>query len=371
MPSINTAWNGKFFGIPFNGRKNANIINGGIGLGYNLIGNPYPSPLNIQEFITGNVNTIDGTLHFWTNTNAPSGGIYTINNFASRNLTGGNAAVNGSLVPDTFVQTGQGFYVNSLVTGPMYFTNSMRNKISNNQFINRNASSVSLNTEEKHRLWLNLSEVDKNHNQILIGYTQNATNAIDFGYDRKLLNNGTSFIYSLLDEEAYVIQAKALSFSNEDLVPLGFNTQKTGVFTISLGDVDGLFLANQNVFLKDVETGIIHNLNNRSYTFTSNVGLFNDRFEIVYRNSTLSQEENIFNENTVLLFEEQNVLNINSINAKISSILVYDVLGRVLYSEKNINKNTIQLSKLKKTNGMLLIQLSDENKKVIQKKIIF
>jgi hypothetical protein len=371
MPSINTAWNGKFCGTPFNGRTNANIINGGIGLGYNLIGNPYPSPLNIQEFITGNVNTIDGTLHFWTNTNTPSGGIYTINNFASRNLTGGTAAVNGSLVPDTFVQTGQGFYVNSLLTGPMYFTNSMRNKISNNQFINRNASSVSLNTEEKHRLWLNLSEIDKNHNQILIGYTQNATNAIDFGYDGKLLNNGSSTIYSLLNDEAYVIQAKALPFSNEDIVPLGFNTQNAGVFTISLGDVDGLFLANQNVFLKDNETGIIHNLNNGSYTFTSNVGLFNDRFEIVYRNSTLSQEENIFNENTVLLFEEQNVLNINSINTKISSILVYDVLGRVLYSEKNINKNTIQLSKLKKTNSILLIQLTDENKKVIQKKIIF
>uniref|UniRef100_UPI00404AD158 T9SS sorting signal type C domain-containing protein n=1 Tax=Flavobacterium sp. TaxID=239 RepID=UPI00404AD158 len=371
MPSTSTAWNGTFIGTPFNGRTNKNIINGGVGLGYNLIGNPYPSPLNIQEFINGNVNTIDGTLHFWTNTNAPSGGVYTINNFASRNLTGGTAAVNGALVPDVFVQTGQGFYVNSSVTGPMYFTNSMRNKVSNNQFMNRNASTTSLVVEEKHRFWLNLSEVDKNHNQILIGYTENATNAEDFGYDGKLFNNGSSSIYSLLNDEAFVIQAKGLPFLDEDIVPLGFTTQNTGTFIISLGDVDGLFAASQNIYLKDNYIGTIHNLNDGNYTFVSNTGLFNDRFEIIYRNTSLSIEENIFNENTVILYEEQNVLNINSVATKISAISVYDVLGRVLYTENNILKNTIQLLKLKKTNGILLIQLSDENQKVIQKKIIF
>ncbi len=371
MPSTITSWNGKFTGTPYNGRTNINIINGGTGLGYNLIGNPYPSPLNIQEFIVGNTNTIDGTLYFWTNTNAPTGGVYTLNNFATRNLTGGTAAVNGSLIPDTYVQTGQGFYINSLATGPMYFTNSMRNKTSNNLFVNRNASTVSLNNEEKHRFWLNLSETDKSHNQVLIGYTENATNDFDLGYDGKLLNNGSSSIYSLLNDESYVIQAKGLPFTDEDIVPLGFKTENVGTFIISLGDFDGLFEQNQTIFLKDKSNGIVQNLNEGNYTFNSAIGEFNNRFEIVYKNSLLSNSENIFNDNSVLVFENNNILNVNSSNTNIKLIKVYDTLGRLLITQNNINNQEHQIKSLKKTNTVLLLQIEDINGKTVKKKVIF
>lgn len=371
MSSTTTSWNGKFTGTPYNGRTNINIINGGVGLGYNLIGNPYPSPLNIQEFIVGNTNTIDGTLYFWTNTNAPISGVYTLNNFASRNLTGGTEATNGSLTPDEYVQTGQGFYINSLVTGPMYFTNSMRNKTSNNLFVNRNTSTVSVENEEKHRFWLNLSETDKTHNQILIGYTQNATNNFDFGYDGKLLNNGSSSIYSLLNEEAYVIQAKALPFTDEDTIPLGFKTENAGTFTVTLGNFDGLFEQNQNVYLKDNSNGTIQNLNEGSYTFTSITGEFNNRFEIIYKNSILSTSGNLFNESSVLVFENSNLLNINSSSSNIKLVSIYDTLGRLLITQNNINNQTFTVSNLKKTNTVLFLQIEDVNGIKVKKKIIF
>ena len=371
MPSTTTSWNGKFTGTPYNGRTNINIINGGTGLGYNLIGNPYPSPLNIQEFIVGNTNTIDGTLYFWTNTNAPSGGVYTLNNFATRNLTGGTAAVNGSLIPDTYVQTGQGFYINSLATGPMYFTNSMRNKTSNNLFVNRNASTVSINNEEKHRFWLNLSEQNQSHNQILIGYTQNATNDFDLGYDGKLLNNGSSSIYSLLNDESYVIQAKGLPFSEEDIIPLGFKTENSGTFIISLGDFDGLFGQNQNIFLKDKSNGNLQNLNEGNYTFISTIGEFNNRFEITYKNGDLSNSDDLLNENSILVFENNNILKINSLNTNIKSINIYDVLGRIVSEHKNIDSQVFEFKNLKKTNTVLFLQIKDSNGNSIKKKTIF
>ena len=371
MPSTTTSWNGKFTGTPYNGRTNVNIINGGVGLGYNLIGNPYPSPLNIQEFIVGNTNTIDGTLYFWTNTNAPSGGVYTLNNFATRNLTGGTAAVNGSLVPDAYVQIGQGFYINSLVSGTMYFTNSMRNKTSNNLFVNRNASTVSLDNEEKHRFWLNLTETDQSHNQILIGYTQNATNNFDIGYDGKLLNNGSSSLYSLLNEEAYVIQAKALPFTDEDIVSLGFKTENAGTFVISLGNFDGLFDQNQNIFLKDNTNGIVQNLNEGNYTFTSAIGEFNNRFEIIYKNSILTETDNLFNSNSVLVYDNNNLINIKSLSTNLKSVKVYDSLGRVLLSQTKIDNLTFTINNLKKTNSVLLLHIEDVNGILIKKKIIF
>ncbi|WP_221259054.1 hypothetical protein [Flavobacterium okayamense] len=364
-PSTLTSWNGSFTGTPFNGRINPNTIYGGIGLGYNLVGNPYPSPLNIQELIEGNVNTFDGTLYFWTNTNSPVGGVYTLNNFATRNLTGGTAAVNGSLIPDEYVQTGQGFYVNSLVTGPMYFTNSMRNMVSNNQFINRNSNnSVTLN--EAHKFWLNLSEGENKHNEILIGYVPNATNELDFGYDGKLFNNGSSALYSVAQNEELVIQGRSLPFTNDDIIPLGIKTDKSNLFTISLGNVEGLFSENQNIYIKDKVTGAVIDLTKNDYSFIANEGANNYRFEILFK----KENEANTNENQTLVYDNGNSLIFDSSN-KIKSIEVYDTLGRLLFSKSNVNLKHFETNLILKTNSVLLINLTDENQITTKTKVVF
>ena len=249
MPATLTSWTGTYTGTPNNGRINPNLIHSGIGLGFNLIGNPYPSPITISSFLSGNSSRIDGTIYFWTNTNSAVSGTYTANNFATRNLTGGTAAVNGTLIPDNFIQSGQGFYVNALATSPMYFTNSMRNKISNNQFINRNSNVDATDAiEPENRIWLNLSEGENKHNQILVGFVPNATNALDFGYDAKLFNNGSASLYSIAENEPLVIQAKALPFDEDEKVTLGFKTQQAGLFAISVDHLDGIF-QTQGIFL--------------------------------------------------------------------------------------------------------------------------
>lgn len=370
MPSTTTPWNGKFTGTPNNGRINPNVIYGGsVGLGFNLVGNPYPSPINIQEFIIGNLSKIDGTLHFWTNTNAAVSGTYVANNFASRNLTGGTAAMNGSLIPDTFIQTGQGFYVNALATGPMYFTNSMRNATSNNQFISKNVSN-NTSTTEKHRFWLNLSEGNNNHNQILLGYVENATNALDFGYDGIILNNGNSAIYSLVDNNELVIQGKTLPFTDEDSIQLGFTSQKSGLFTISLGEKEGLF-TNQSIYLKDNVTNSLIDLTQNNYSFMANAETINNRFEIVYKNNLSNNNQTEFNENTVIAFNENNSLVITSRTTKMKSIIAYDVLGRVLFEGNNIQNNKFIIPNLKPTQNVLLLTIVDENNIKVQKKVIF
>ena len=365
MPSTLTSWNGSFTGTPYNGRINPNTINGGVGLGYNLVGNPYPSPLNIQELIEGNVNTIDGTLYFWTNTNAPIGGIYTLNNFATRNLTGGTAAVNGSLIPDAYVQTGQGFYVNSLATGPMYFTNSMRNKVSNNQFMNRSTINSTSSTEV-HKFWLNLSEGENKHNEILIGYVPNATNELDFGYDGRLFNNGSSALYSVAQNEELVIQGRSLPFTNEDVISLGMKADKSNLFTLSLGNVEGLFSENQSIYIKDKSTGAIIDLTKNDYSFIANEGINNNRFEIVFK----KEDKAITKENQILVYGNGNSLIFQSSN-KIKSIEVYDTLGRMLFSNSNVDVKHFETNSILKTNSVLLINMTDENQNTTKTKVIF
>jgi hypothetical protein len=368
-PTTLTSWTGTFTGIPNNGRINPSLISSGVGLGFNLIGNPYPSPINIASFLTGNASKIDGTIYFWTNTNAAVAGTYVANNFATRNLTGGTAAINGSLVPDNYIQSGQGFYVNALATSPMYFTNSMRNKISNNQFMNRNSSENEFAAiEPENRIWLNLTEGENKHNQILVGFVENATDNLDFGYDAKLFNNGSSALYSVVENEALVIQAKALPFDENKKVELGFITQQAGLFTINLDHVDGMFAIQENILLKDKFTNAIVNLKEDKYNFISEIGTFNDRFELLFKKQTNQIKST---ENEILVFDNQNVLTILSSTDKIKTIEIFDTLGRKISTAENVNDNQFSVSKLKKSNTLLIVNIVDEKGNKVSKKIIF
>lgn len=369
MPSTLTSWTGTYTGTPNNGRINPNLIHSGIGLGFNLIGNPYPSPITISSFLTGNSSRIDGTIYFWTNTNSAVSGTYTANNFATRNLTGGTAAVNGTMIPDNFIQSGQGFYVNALATSPMYFTNSMRNKISNNQFMNRNSNVDATETiEPENRIWLNLSEGENKHNQILVGFVPNATEGLDFGYDAKLFNNGSASLYSIAENEPLVIQAKALPFDENKTVTLGFKTQQAGLFAISIDHLDGIFQTQESVFLHDKLTNAVVDLKTDAYSFISESGTFDSRFELLFQKKTNTVPTI---ENEILVYTNQDVLTVLSSKEKISSIEVFDTLGRKIAAEDNVNETQYSFSKLKKSNTVLLVNIVDDKGNKVSKKIIF
>ena len=76
--------------------------------------------------------------------------------------------------------------------------------------------------------------------------------------------------YSLINENSMTIQGRALPFDAEDKVPLGFKTNVSGNYTLALAEVDGLFSNNQNIYLEDLELGIIHDLKSNPYAFYSN-----------------------------------------------------------------------------------------------------
>ena len=71
-PVTSTIFNGQFTGVPFNGDVTMSL-----GKGYNLLGNPYASPMNATKFLDDNPSTV-GALYFWTHTVPASGGIYPV-----------------------------------------------------------------------------------------------------------------------------------------------------------------------------------------------------------------------------------------------------------------------------------------------------
>jgi len=186
-PTVPTVYNGQFTGVPINGSVTIPI-----GIGYNIIGNPYASPINAASFIRANGKI--GTLYFWSHKAPASGGVYPTNNFASYTLLGGVASANGSAIPNGTIQVGQGFYVNTIGGFDVKFENELRvDAATSTQFFKSGNKNIANNEGESHRIWLNLNGKETGINQILIGYSSLATNNLDENVDGKMLDTSKSF----------------------------------------------------------------------------------------------------------------------------------------------------------------------------------
>lgn len=355
------AYAGQFTGVPNNGS-----ITYSVGQGYNLLGNPYASPINAKTFLINNPKV--DALYYWTHTVPASGGVYPTNNYASYTMLGGTASANGSAVPNDYIQVGQGFFVQASTAYTVNFENEFRVDATNSTQFFRQQQSVTLADDnvEKHRIWLNLNDATQKHNQILIGYMNGATDGADRKIDGLVFDTSKSMIYNLIDNKEYVIQGKGLPFNDEDVVKIGFKATEASNFEINLEQFDGLF-TNQDIYLKDNLIGSIHNLKNGSYYFISQAGVYNDRFEIIYK-----KPENVlvneFDSSVYVYKANDNLLVVKSNNSNIVRVEVYDVLGKQVYVTQ-ANSNTVNLKSFE-SNQALIVKITLENGQILSKKTV-
>jgi hypothetical protein len=136
--------------------------------------------------------------------------------------------------------------------------------------------------------------------------------------------------------------------------------------------VDGLFLGEQNVYLKDKMLNVTHDIKASAYTFTSDQGTFADRFDVVYNNSTLNISTPTFDANSVIVYKDDNkVVNINAGKVVMKNVKIYDVRGRLVYEKSNINTTTATLNDLKAEQSVLLVKITSDDNKVVTKKMVF
>ena len=197
---------------------------------------------------------------------------------------------------------------------------------------------------------------------------QNATSNVDNKIDALVLNSSNSMIYSIIDEKNYVIQGRGLPFDENDVVPLGFKAIENSSYEIEINNFDGLF-ENQDIYLRDKFIGAIHNLKSGKYYFLSEVGDFKNRFELLFKKPTISQ--NITTENQLMIFTNEGKIKLNSSNKKIQSIEVFDVLGKQIVSLNNIDNDNYIISNLSSSNQTLVVRVVLEDGNQITKKIIF
>jgi hypothetical protein len=370
-------YNGVFSGVPHNGDITVPIVVNGTN-DRNLLGNPYPSAISADDFMDdpSNAGVVGGTIYFWTHNTPLTNFVYTANDYAVYNYTGGvgtasaiNSGINNT-IPDGTIAAGQGFFMKCNGTGTATYKNSMRLLGNNSQFFRMSGAPLSTSTEGKNRLWIELSNSQGGFKQLLLGYIQGATNEFDYKYDGELseAGNPVSF-YSLLNDKKLTIQGRALPFADSDIHPIGYKAPTDGAFTIQLAAFDGLF-TEQNVYLEDKLLNIIHDLKTEPYVFITEQGTFDDRFVLRFTNETLGV--NPFSvQDVVVVKKDLSIEILASTNTVLDKVNLFDMRGRLIATKENINANSTSFTELNLANQILLVQIFDSFGNMVTKKLIF
>lgn len=340
--------------VTFSGHLNTGVINIPLQLSqntatdfddYNLIGNPYSSSINSNDFIDINISNISGTLYFWTHANTMStsySGLaqfnFSANDYAKYTKLGGINAVFGGKKPSNIIGSCQGFLVEAESTNNLVFTPNLMSKA----YVNTTAVSFfrgnNNNNNNKRKLWLNMTD-GVLFSQQLIGYNSSSDLDYNKGWDSKIINiNVPLKFYSIEEDTKYDIQARG-QFDDDDIVNLGYFSAVNSQFTIGIDQIDRI----RDVYLFDRLLNVWHDLS-QPYTFSTTTGEFNTRFFIQYESPDDENDEND---------KFSNILN--------TKIDAYDLFGRYL---KTIEDNNLE----ELPSGQILILKIYQDGEVITKK---
>lgn len=364
-----------FTGIPNNGLISANMFfwdDTNSENDFNLIGNPYPSAIDIEEFFDANSSVIDPAVYLWTHYTPVSNGNsgdFSSSDYATYNYTGGTAVGDGP-VPGRNIGSSQGFFVRAVTSGTVFFNNSMRMADANDQFFKHTVNKTNTIPIEENRIWLNLRTNQGGFNQLLIGFMEGATSGFDRGYDAvKFMGPNKIGFYSKLGDKKMAIQAFGTFFQNQEIT-LGFDTKVSDrTFSISIGKTEGL-LNDSGIYLTDHVLEVTHDLKVSPYIFEQfTAGSFEERFSLKFINRAVLNVSDNEAKSQVSVYNREDWFTVNSTKV-IETIRLYDIQGKMVkemhpreasfqFNEPGIRKGTI-----------LFMQLITDDLVQIQKKLV-
>lgn len=373
-----------FKGIPNDGTYTSTINQNTL----SLIGNPYPSAIDADQFITANTSAITGTLYFYdaTNDTSHNRGAYT-GGYATRVLGVGTPFSGGS-TPGQYIPVGQAFFVTRDLagSGTITFENSQRAfqvRGASSQFFSKNK-----NTSKEHfiknktksslpilRLGFefNITETKKYHRQLAVAF-RGVTSNYEAGFDAEMFDRQPTDIgLKVFGKTTPFVITGIEKFAKNLQIPLYVYLDKKRNVSFS---IDGLDNLTTNVYLRDVLTNQYYNLTEENKTISLDLdsGTYSDRFFISFSNTVLSvDEENVLSKNVLIYVDKKTkelvVKPKNSIEIK--QVKVFSILGQeVLSSNKVMKENVEHRINLEMISGAIYIVKLETNKGLFSKKVV-
>lgn len=327
---------------------------------YNLIGNPYPSAINAEKFLTENASVLDGTIYLWSSTGEDQGNsskqYISVNSLGSSSIT--DRAATSS---NTYIASCQGFFVETLESlsegdYSLSFNNSMR--FGSNSFFKSNKKANS-------KSWIYLARDKGDTLSCLLVIDDGASLKYDSGKDAKSLNSeeGISFYQQGLSLNILALPPIA----NTLLIPMHISVTASGNY--SLGGLNGYFPYRNGYkpYLIDSETNIALDIyEEESVDIYLDKGIYKDRFKLLFsrQNSPTDLEEIGFTSYAFRILNKD--IKFQKSNPP-SYVEILDVNGRTLFSSSYEDFYTEISNKLKANHlYLVMVKFSDKTKVIFK-----
>lgn len=361
-----------FTGTANNSLVSVDIINSGPSepaeQEWNLVGNPYPSYLNVQDFLLHEVSPGVRNIQLM---NAETAAIYGYDGSALDGWTIYNLA---TTTASSVLAPGQGFFVSADATNvipyDLEFTPAMRATGNTDDFI-LGRNNGFLNSHLK--LQLSNNNTSKNTDFYFI---ENTTLGLDPAYDAGVWGNnaGDFSIYSQLVEENVGIAMAIQSLPNDDfesmVIPLGINSNANEQITVSISESD--LQASTDVFLEDRLNNTFTLLSQTDFVITPNEDLSGSgRFFLRFAEETLSTSEIGFDDLRIFATKTPRQITVSGLLTEDTTFTLYDIRGRlVLTAELDDSQLSNQVDVSAFEDGIYVVKLDSYNKTKSQKVIL-
>jgi len=325
-----------------------------LALGFNLVGNPYPSSVDFAQATKTNVEN-----SIWYRSKATNS-----YKFHTYNVTGGTGVNDGSAI----IPPMQSFWIKTTsATNTFGFTNVMRSHQDQSVATNRLKAPIA-STQKLLRLQIANSE---ENDETVVYFNANALDTYD-AYDSPKMSNANAAIpeiYTTVGGEQLVINGlNSAVIANREL-PLGFTTGASNNFTIKATEISN-FDADTRIILKDNVLKAEYELNvGNAYNFSSDAVNTSSRFSILFRSATGPNA--LYDNNFSTLYIGKNANNqitINGVGAKDGMVTVCNAVGQKLISTV-LTGSSLVIDKPFST-GVYLVTVNVGNAKVTKKVII-
>ena len=341
--------------------QNQNGANGGVGVRWNLVSNPFPS------YIKGNIAADD--THNFLKVNADAGIIDNQSAFLAaygwKADGSGYVAYNyitgstGDFTP-LLIAPGQGFFVaaNQSTQQALIFTPQMRTVAGGDDFID--GAPILLNYNFNLKLFHGNSEKAETK----YFFQEGLTLGLDPGYDAGALDQSIPLSSRLPEADTGVnlqINAMSLESAYNQTIPLVINQQEGQTFRISISN--NTLPENINVYLEDVLNGTLTPLNEQDFELNAQEDLSDDgRFYLHFTTQSLAIDD-VLNPNNINLYKlnTDTFITIKGLTPDMgkTSAALYNILGmKVRQKALNTSQDTHYISTRGLASGVYIIKLN-------------
>ncbi|ACU07648.1 PKD domain containing protein [Flavobacteriaceae bacterium 3519-10] len=347
-------FNGQFEGTTPNSGT-ISYDHSGIAGDYVMLGNPYPSAISLDDFLTANPGTTE-TVYIWNSQAVmDANNQYTGTNYNTY-APGTGSVPAGSI--NGFIPVGQAFFVERATmptTTPFVFTDALR-QITQDGVFSRGATAD--------KFWLELTSPSGSKPQMLIGFNAAATAGFDAGFDAALIGSNADALYSTVDNRKLVIDAHG-SFTSDDSFVLNADVSTAGSYTIGVLKTEGVFANGQQIWLKDQVTGSVTLISEQPYTFTAEAGSVTDRLTLQFKPGGALATDGAVKAG-ITIFSSGSEIHARAAE-HISSVEVYEMSGKLIANARTSQKDvTVQVN----YQGVVLVKVVLQNGTVQTKKLM-